>query len=68
MKKKKLNWVNLVKLILLAIGMLWLTIDFITVMASIIKGTTIGFTYIGFGLEVIIILFTTIIFDDLFGE
>ena len=67
MKKKRLNLVNLIKLIIL-VGCLLIPIsDVLKIFYYSFKGMTVGFSWYGIIIDLMLLFTFELIYDDLFG-
>lgn len=69
MKKIKINWTNLIKLILLVIFASIIIRDvFMITFYSWLTNTTVGFTYFGLLTFILILSIACKLYEDLFGQ
>lgn len=66
--RRKLNWKNLIKLIIMVCCVLIASSDYLTILINIFKGITVGFTWYGIIINIILLFIVQIIYEDLFEE
>jgi hypothetical protein len=65
---RKVNFVNLVKLMAMGICIVILLKDFVNIFGGVISGVSVGLTWYGVIVDTMLLILGSMIYEDLFGE
>ena len=65
---RKVNFVNLVKLMAMGICIVILLKDFVNIFGGVISGISVGLTWYGVVVDTMLLILSSMIYEDLFGE